>query len=527
MIQSLKLNILIPLQYEKSDFFKTREANLQFSKEQTDQLKESRLYDSTEWFHYCFRNKPLEANFQMINSPLLTDNDYCISRIELDSVVRVLTGLHKNENTKYILKGKNDIEFRFGKLRILFTQSSFAFLHIEVYTSELSEKDTLLFLNTFGQVTNNKPCIEYKKKLSRYEEETIKINFKDIILTIINLQSYVPLYLYRNRITPYFQICMIGSNAPDDKLMFFDSVQSLSKRASMREIDTSIIYIGKEPYISRFAGDKTFCIYGDTDTCGDDNLDFITDIKNGLTKSATENYTTIYAFLLSLQLIAAKNDIYDVDMEYLINAPIRLSDEDNIREFYDKCIFKNGWNLKEIISDFKTRIQISGLNPVKQFVKRWQGTPKSNSNVYFTKSPFLFISYAHADKDIVYPIIKKLQNKGVRIWYDTRLRPGDEWPEEIGWNIIDCTLFIVMLSDAAVLSIHVREELNMANGRHKNPFGVKVQPLKDIKLSPGMELQLSLNQMIDSALSEYDIVDNIFSLISTKYPELIEKTMNS
>lgn len=42
-----------------------------------------------------------------------------------------------------------------------------------------------------------------------------------------------------------------------------------------------------------------------------------------------------------------------------------------------------------------------------------------------------------------------------------------------------------------------------------------------------MELQLSLNQMIDSALSEYDIVDNIFSLISTKYPELIEKTMNS
>lgn len=98
-------------------------------------------------------------------------------------------------------------------------------------------------------------------------------------------------------------------------------------------------------------------------------------------------------------------------MEYLINAPIRLSDEDNIREFYDKCIFKNGWNLKEIISDFKTRIQISGLNPVKQFVKRWQGTPKSNSNVYFTKSPFLFISYAHADKDIVYPIIKSFKIK--------------------------------------------------------------------------------------------------------------------
>ena len=61
---------------------------------------------------------------------------------------------------------------------------------------------------------------------------------------------------------------------------------------------------------------------------------------------------------------------------------------------------------------------------------------------------------------MIYPIIEGLQKKGVRIWYDTRLRPGDEWPEEIGWNIIDCALFIVMLSDAAVLSIHVREAVS-------------------------------------------------------------------
>ena len=120
-------------------------------------------------------------------------------------------------------------------------------------------------------------------------------------------------------------------------------------------------------------------------------------------------------------------------------------------------------------------------------------------------------------------MLQRLQKKGVRIWYDTRLRPGDEWPEEIGWNIIDCALFIVMLSDAAVLSIHVREELNMANSRHKNLFGVKVEPLKDIKLSPGMELQLSISQMIDDALSEDQMVDSIFSIITTKYPELIEK----
>ena len=50
-----------------------------------------------------------------------------------------------------------------------------------------------------------------------------------------------------------------------------------------------------------------------------------------------------------------------------------------------------------------------------------------------------------------------------------------------------------------------------------------MEPLKDIKLSPGMELQLSISQMIDDALSEDQMVDSIFSIITTKYPELIEK----
>ena len=75
MIKTVKLNILIPLQYEKSDYSKTTEPNLKLSKEQIDSLKTSRLYDSADWFHYCFRNKPLEANYQMINSPLLNDNN--------------------------------------------------------------------------------------------------------------------------------------------------------------------------------------------------------------------------------------------------------------------------------------------------------------------------------------------------------------------------------------------------------------------------------------------------------------------
>ena len=61
-----------------------------------------------------------------------------------------------------------------------------------------------------------------------------------------------------------FKFCFNGDCDANDKLTFFDSIQSLSKRASAREINDSHLYVGKEPYIYRFAGDRTFCIYGDT-----------------------------------------------------------------------------------------------------------------------------------------------------------------------------------------------------------------------------------------------------------------------
>lgn len=448
MINTLKMNLLIPLQYDKDNYSKTLEPDVNLSKEQIEHLKNSGQYTSSEWFHYCFRHKPIEANFQMAESPLLQDNNYKISRVELDSVVRALTGLHKDE------------------------------------------------------------------------EETVKTNLKDIILTLISLQLYVPLSLFDNRISPYIQICFNGDCDANDKLTFFDSIQSLSKRASAREINDSHLYVGKEPYIYRFAGDRTFCIYGDTLNCiDDDNLRFITDSKNGLIKSATENYTTVYAFLLSLQLLVVKNDIEDEDIEYLINSPSRLSNEDNIREFYDKCLYNNGWHLKESISDLKNRIKIMGGNPVKKWIKRWQNRPEINSNRYFGKEPYVFISYAHNDKDIIYPIIKKLQDNGIRVWYDKRIEAGDEWPEEIGWNIIDCSLFIIMLSESAVLSINVRNELTMASGQTKDLFGVNIEA--EVNLSPGMQLQLSNSQKITS-LTIDELADSIIATIKNKYQSVCE-----
>lgn len=48
---------------------------------------------------------------------------------------------------------------------------------------------------------------------------------------------------------------------------------------------------------------------------------------------------------------------------------------------------------------------------------------------YKGENPYIFVSYAHKDKDIVYPVIEELQNRGYRIWYDEGIEASEEWAE--------------------------------------------------------------------------------------------------
>ena len=54
---------------------------------------------------------------------------------------------------------------------------------------------------------------------------------------------------------------------------------------------------------------------------------------------------------------------------------------------------------------------------------------------YTGKLPFIFVSYAHANRDIVYPIIELLQNNGYHVWYDEGLRIGNDWRDELAEKI--------------------------------------------------------------------------------------------
>ncbi len=106
---------------------------------------------------------------------------------------------------------------------------------------------------------------------------------------------------------------------------------------------------------------------------------------------------------------------------------------------------------------------------------------------YQGDEPYVFISYAHRDNQVVFQEIKRLHDAGYRIWYDEGIDPGNEWPDEIAAAIEKCGFFIVYISSHAVNSKNVRNEINFALNKNKAFVAVH---LKEKALPLGLELRM-------------------------------------
>lgn len=106
---------------------------------------------------------------------------------------------------------------------------------------------------------------------------------------------------------------------------------------------------------------------------------------------------------------------------------------------------------------------------------------------------YIFVSYCHADKKYVYPVIERLAKEGYRIWYDEGIDPGTEWPEIIAQHLNGCTACIAFISGNSLNSHNCRREVNFALLK-KKPFISII--LEQVSMSLGMEMQLSSTQAI-------------------------------
>lgn len=112
---------------------------------------------------------------------------------------------------------------------------------------------------------------------------------------------------------------------------------------------------------------------------------------------------------------------------------------------------------------------------------------------YKGKDPYMFISYAHVDSSLVYPIISEFNGSGYHVWFDEGIEPGIEWPEEIANALDRCSLFVVFITPAAVVSPNVRNEINFALSKRLPFIAIHI---KETTLSPGLQLQMGSKQAI-------------------------------
>lgn len=112
---------------------------------------------------------------------------------------------------------------------------------------------------------------------------------------------------------------------------------------------------------------------------------------------------------------------------------------------------------------------------------------------YQGEEPYIFVSYSHADAEVVYPDMQYFHEMGYRIWYDEGIDPGNEWRAEVENAIINSSCFIVFISPNSVASRNVRNEINLAYNRNIEFIAIYLTPTK---LPSGLNLVMESIQAI-------------------------------
>lgn len=86
---------------------------------------------------------------------------------------------------------------------------------------------------------------------------------------------------------------------------------------------------------------------------------------------------------------------------------------------------------------------------------------------YKGKEDYIFVSYAHRDKEKVYTELMHLQRSSFRIWYDDGIRGGENWRRIIADKLVHCSQFLLFLSGNSVASEDVEAEIVGALDLHK------------------------------------------------------------
>jgi hypothetical protein len=113
--------------------------------------------------------------------------------------------------------------------------------------------------------------------------------------------------------------------------------------------------------------------------------------------------------------------------------------------------------------------------------------------VYEGDRPYIFVSYAHADKDAVLPIVRALVAEGYRVWYDRGIQAGSSFPDYIADHVYGCSCLLMLASRSSLASDWCKNEVNYALD-----LGRPILPvyLEDVELPRALQMRLGTVQAL-------------------------------
>ena len=120
---------------------------------------------------------------------------------------------------------------------------------------------------------------------------------------------------------------------------------------------------------------------------------------------------------------------------------------------------------------------------------------------------FVFISYAHDDKEFLLPILSGIHAQGYAVWYDQGINISSTWTDEIARGILNCRVFIAFISNASMGSQYVRNEIEFALNNQKTIVPVYLDKI-DI-LPDGLAMGLTSTQGVINIWDPEAIVEKI------------------
>lgn len=112
---------------------------------------------------------------------------------------------------------------------------------------------------------------------------------------------------------------------------------------------------------------------------------------------------------------------------------------------------------------------------------------------YKGDGPYVFANYSHKDEEKVLPIIRQLQQMGIRIWWDYGLQPGMMWADTIEEHLSNCSAVVAFISSAYAASRTCADEILYALSLRKRIVCVY---LEECVLTTGLAMQLMTVQSL-------------------------------